>query len=64
MTDVEHALELLLERVFVEEGRIAPVQRMTAGRLETALADPRCLASLLHGAGLQRVEGFLEAVGM
>src|SRR5689334_24136978 len=38
MTDVEDAFELLLERAFIVELGAPPVERMTRGLLETALA--------------------------
>ena len=39
MTDVEDPLHLVVERVFVVEIGIAPVERVPRGRIEVAFAE-------------------------
>src|SRR5690349_3113355 len=61
MADVEDALEFFLERGLVDEFSASPVERVTRGSLEAALAYSGI--SRTHEARpSDRVEGFLEAV--
>ena len=61
MADVEDALEFFLERGFVDELGASPVERMTRGSLQAALAYSGF--SRAHGAWpSDGVEGFLEAI--
>src|SRR5689334_15002968 len=63
MTDVEHALELLLESLLVGEAGAAPVEWMTRGSLQASLAYSRIRTAHASGPS-DRVQGLLEPIGM